>query len=93
MSDKEEEQKRKKHEWYIKNRERVIENQKAYRKYKISTDYNFRMKVVDYQARYFQKNKDKRKQEMINNYQNNRQKEQYINKTINISKDDVTVIF
>jgi hypothetical protein len=93
MSDKKKEQKQKQHNWYMKNRERIIEHQKEYRKQKINNDYNFRMKVVYYQANYFQKNKDKRKQEMINNYQNNRQKEQYIKKIINISKDDVTVIF
>lgn len=103
------EQKQKQHNWYIKNRERIIEHQKAYRKQKMLNDYNFRMKVVEYQANYFQKNKDKKKQGMINKkkqkitntYEINKQKkkdellklEPYIKKPVNISKEDVTVIF
>lgn len=105
------EQKQKQKEWYLKNRIRIIENQKAYRKQKMLNDYNFRMKVVEYQANYFQKNKDKKKQGMINKdkkkqriintYEINKQKkkdellklEPYIKKPVNISKEDVTVIF
>jgi len=101
MCDKKVEQKQKQHEWYLKNRDRIIEHQKEYIKHKISTDYNFRMKVINYQSKYYQKNKDKRKQDMINNYYINKQKEKdnllklepYIKKNVNISNEDLTVIF
>ena len=45
------------HLWYLKNRERIIEHQKTYRKDKINNDYKFRLSVVNYQARYYQKRK------------------------------------
>ena len=101
MCDKKVEQKKKQHEWYMKNRNRIIVHQKEYIKHKISTDYNFRMKVINYQSKYYQKNKDKRKQDMINNYYINKQKEKdnllklepYIKKNVNISNEDLTVIF
>jgi hypothetical protein len=47
------------HKWYLKNRERVIENQKAYRKEKMNNDYEFRMSVVNYQSKYYQTRKNK----------------------------------
>jgi hypothetical protein len=54
--------------WYLKNRERVIEYQKKYRKEKMNNDYNFRMSVVDYQAKYYQNRKLKLKEKKYIDY-------------------------
>lgn len=53
------------HEWYLRNRERIIEHQKKYRKDKINNDYNFRMSVINYQSRYYQNRKNKLKEEKL----------------------------
>ena len=70
------------HLWYLKNRERIIEHQKTYRKDKINKDYKFRLSVVNYQARYYLKRKMNKKQEILQ-----------IKKPINIDVADTTVIF
>ena len=70
------------HLWYLKNRERLIEHQKTYRKDKINNDYKFRLSVVNYQARYYQKRKMNKKQEILQ-----------IKKPINIDVANTTVIF
>ena len=70
------------HLWYLKNRERIIEHQKTYRKDKINNDYKFRLSVVDYQARYYQKRK-----------MNKKQYTSQIIKPINIDVANTTVIF
>ena len=70
------------HLWYLKNRERIIEHQKTYRKDKINNDYKFRLSVVNYQARYYQKRKMNKKQEILQ-----------IKKPINIDVANTTVIF
>jgi hypothetical protein len=70
------------HLWYLKNRERIIEHQKTYRKDKINNDYKFRLSVVNYQARYYQKRKMNKKQYILQ-----------IKKPINIDVADTTVIF
>lgn len=71
--------KEKRHLWYLKNRERIIEYQKIYRKDKINNDYKFRMSVVNYQSKYYQKRKMKSKQ--------------YTTPSINIDINNTTVIF
>ena len=70
------------HLWYLKNRERIIEHQKTYRKDKINNDYKFRLSVVNYQARYYLKRKMNKKQEIVQ-----------IKKPINIDVANATVIF
>jgi hypothetical protein len=50
------------HEWYLKNRERIIEHQKKYRKEKMNNDYKFKLSVVNYQSRYYQIRKNKLKE-------------------------------
>jgi hypothetical protein len=75
------------HLWYLKNRERIIEHQKTYRKDKINNDYKFRLSVVDYQARYYQKRKLKIKKEIL---QIKKPKQYTI---VNIGINDTTVIF
>ena len=75
------------HLWYLKNRERIIEHQKAYRKDKINNDYNFRMSVINYQAKYYQNKKFKLKQNVFHIKQNTSQK------IVNIGINDTTVIF
>lgn len=70
------------HLWYLKNRERIIEHQKTYRKDKINNDYKFRLSVVNYQARYYQKRK-----------MNKKQYTSQIIKPINIDVANTTVIF
>jgi hypothetical protein len=70
------------HLWYLKNRERIIEHQKTYRKDKINNDYKFRLSVVNYQARYYQKRKMNKKKDILQ-----------IKKTINIDVANTTVIF
>ena len=70
------------HLWYLKNRERIIEHQKTYRKDKINNDYKFRLSVVNYQARYYQKRKMNKKQDTLQ-----------IKKPINIDVANTTVIF
>jgi hypothetical protein len=50
------------HEWYLKNRERLIEYQKKYCKEKMNNDYKFKMSVVNYQSRYYQIRKNKLKE-------------------------------
>ena len=70
------------HLWYLKNRERIIEHQKTYRKDKINNDYKFRSSVVDYQARYYQKRKMEKRQYIVQ-----------IKKPINIDVANTTVIF
>ena len=70
------------HLWYLKNRERLIEHQKTYRKDKINNDYKFRLSVVNYQAHYYQKRKMNKKQETLQ-----------IKKPINIDVANTTVIF
>ena len=70
------------HLWDLKNRERLIEHQKTYRKDKINNDYKFRLSVVNYQARYYQKRKMNKKQEILQ-----------IKKPINIDVANTTVIF
>ena len=70
------------HLWYLKNRERIIEHQKTYRKDKINNDYKFRLSVVNYQARYYQKRK-----------MNKKQYTSQIKKPINIDVANTTVIF
>jgi len=68
------------HLWYLKNRERLIEHQKTYRKDKINNDYKFRLSVVNYQARYYQKRKMNKKQNVPH-------------KIVTIGINDTTVIF
>jgi hypothetical protein len=68
------------HLWYLKNRERLIEHQKTYRKDKINNDYKFRLSVVNYQARYYQKRKMNKKQNVPP-------------KIVTIGINDTTVIF
>jgi hypothetical protein len=68
------------HLWYLKNRERIIEHQKTYRKDKINNDYKFRLSVVNYQARYYQKRKMNKKQHIPH-------------QIITIGINDTTVIF
>jgi len=51
--------------WYLKNRERVIQEQIAYRKEKMKNDYKFRMSVVQYQSKYYQNKKNKLKEEKL----------------------------
>ena len=75
------------HLWYLKNRERIIEHQKTYRKDKINNDYKFRLSVVDYQARYYQKRKLNKKQDILQI-----KKPQQL-KIVNIGMNDTTVIF
>jgi len=70
------------HLWYLKNRERIIEHQKTYRKDKINNDCKFRLSVVDYQARYYQKRKMNKKLPILQ-----------IKKPINIDVENTTVIF
>jgi hypothetical protein len=70
------------HLWYLKNRERIIEHQKTYRKDKINNDYKFRLSVVNYQARYYQKRKMNKKKDILQ-----------IKKPINIDVANTTVIF
>jgi hypothetical protein len=70
------------HLWYLKNRERIIEHQKTYRKDKINNDYKFRLSVVNYQARYYQKRKMNKKLPILQ-----------IKKPINIDVENTTVIF
>jgi len=53
------------HEWYMKNRERIIEHQKKYRKDKMKNDYKFKMSVVNYQSRYYQIKKNKLKEDKL----------------------------
>jgi len=74
------------HLWYIKNRDRIIEDQKAYRKAKMNNDYHFRSSVVNYQAKYYQKRKLKIKQTIINI-------KPLEKNTINIDVNDTIVIF
>jgi len=68
------------HLWYLKNRERLIEHQKTYRKDKINNDYKFRLSVVNYQARYYQKRKMNKKKDVPH-------------KIVTIGINDTTVIF
>jgi hypothetical protein len=75
------------HLWYLKNRERIIEHQKTYRKDKINNDYKFRLSVVNYQARYYQNKKFKLKQKEFCIKQNTTQK------IVDIGINDTTVIF
>lgn len=75
------------HLWYLKNRERIIEHQKAYRKEKINNDYNFRMSVINYQAKYYQNKKFKLKQKVF------RIKDNTTQKIVDIGINDTTVIF
>jgi hypothetical protein len=70
------------HLWYLKNRERLIEYQKKYCKEKMNNDYKFRLSVVKYQARYYQKRKMNKKLPTLQ-----------IKKPINIDVVNTTVIF
>lgn len=74
------------HLWYVKNRERIIEHQKAYRKEKIKNDYNFRSSVVNYQAKYYEKRKLKNKENIIKIKLSQKA-------TIDIDVNDTSVIF
>ena len=52
-------------EYYLKNRESIIEYQKKYRKDKINNDYKFRTSIIYYQSRYYQNRKRKIKEEIL----------------------------